>query len=88
MIPMLVFMFVIMYFMMIRPQKKRQQEQDRLKASLKAGDKIITIGGVHGVIESVKKDTIRIVSAEKTLLEFSLDSVMKRVSESDEQSKK
>ncbi len=88
MVLMMIIMFGAMYFIVIRPQRKRQLEQDKLKASLKADDKIITIGGIHGTIESVKKDTVRIISADKSVIDISLESVMKRVSETDENSKK
>lgn len=42
--------FGIMYFLMIRPQQKQKKERDRLLSSLEKGDKIVTIGGIHGKI--------------------------------------
>ena len=76
---MLVGMFALMYFLIFRPQRKQREEQEKLKSSLKAGDKIVTIGGIHGIIERVNKDTIHILTADKTLIEFSTDSVNRRV---------
>ena len=59
-------MFVIMYFFMIRPQQKKQKEQQSYVDSLKAGDKVVTIGGAHGTIVSVREKTVVIeVDASK-----------------------
>lgn len=49
--------FVVFYFFMIRPQVKKQKEQKNFRESLKKGDKIVTIGGIHGKIEQVNDDT-------------------------------
>jgi preprotein translocase subunit YajC len=50
-------MFVIMYFFMIRPQQKKQKEQQSYVDALKAGDKVVTIGGAHGTIVSVRENS-------------------------------
>ena len=57
---MLILMFVIMYFLIIRPQSKQRKEQAQRVASLEKGDKIITIGGLHGVVHQVGKSTVTI----------------------------
>ncbi len=49
--------FVVFYFFMIRPQVKKQKEQKQFREALKKGDKIVTIGGIHGKIEQVNDDT-------------------------------
>lgn len=54
----MVLMFGMFYFLIIRPQRKRQQEHQALLSSLSVGDRVITIGGIHGVIESMKEDSI------------------------------
>ena len=51
-------MFVIMYFFMIRPQQKKAKDQQSYVDSLKAGDKVITIGGLHGTVSSVRDKTV------------------------------
>ena len=51
-------MFVIMYFFMIRPQQKKQKDQQAYVDSLKAGDKVVTIGGLHGTVTSVREKTV------------------------------
>ena len=57
-----IFMFVIiiaiMYFLMIRPQQKKQKEIVKFRESLKKGDKIVTIGGIYGVVAEVKEQYI------------------------------
>ena len=55
---MLVLMFVVMYFIIIRPQKKRDKLMKEMLAGLMVGDKIVTIGGIHGKIVSLKDDTL------------------------------
>ncbi len=51
-------MFVIMYFFMIRPQQKKAKDQQAYVDALKAGDKVITIGGLHGTVSSVRDKTV------------------------------
>jgi preprotein translocase subunit YajC len=51
-------MFVIMYFFMIRPQQKKQKEQAAYVDALKTGDKVVTIGGLHGTIVTVRDKTV------------------------------
>ena len=60
MIIMLVVMFGIMYFMMIRPQKKKEKAVKNMLDALKRGDRICTIGGLYGTIVAVKDDTVTI----------------------------
>ncbi len=50
---MLIAMFVIMYFFMIRPQQKKQKEIQKAREALKAGDKVITAGGIYGKIKEI-----------------------------------
>ena len=57
MIFMLVGMFALMYFMMIRPQKKKQKEEQEMRNAVEVGDEITTIGGIIGKIVSIKEET-------------------------------
>lgn len=52
---MLVVMLAIMYFMMIRPENKRKKEAEQMRAAVKKGDKVVTIGGITGVVVDVKE---------------------------------
>ena len=50
---MIVLVFVIMYFLMIRPQQKRQKDIEKQRAALKTGDKVLTSGGIHGKLKEI-----------------------------------
>jgi|TARA_B110001452_G_scaffold20279_1_gene16325 preprotein translocase subunit YajC len=54
----LVAIFVIFYFFMIRPQNKKRKELQNMRESLKKGDSVVTIGGIHGKVLEVKETTI------------------------------
>ncbi len=60
----------IFYFMLWRPQKKEQQRRQNLLESLKKGDKIITIGGIHGTIIDISEKTVTVAIAENTEVTF------------------
>ena len=66
----LILVFVIMYFMMIRPQKKRQMEQQRLVSVLKTGDRVVTNAGIHGLISNVKESTVIVKVADNVKIEM------------------
>lgn len=55
---MMVVLFAVMYFMMIRPQKKKEKLVQEMLNALVVGDKLITIGGIHGKIVSIKDDEL------------------------------
>ena len=55
---MLVLMFAIFYFMLIRPENKRKKEAEEMRSSVKNGDKIVTIGGIVGTVVNVKENCI------------------------------
>ena len=59
---MLVLIMVIIYFFMIRPQTKRQKELKKFRENLKVGDKVVTIGGIHGKILEIAETTVLINS--------------------------
>ena len=61
---MLVLMFAIMYFLMIRPENKRKKKAQEMRESLKKGDVITTIGGIVGKVVMVNKDTIVIETSD------------------------
>ena len=55
---MLALVFAVMWFFMIRPQRKQQKELDNFRKSLKKGDKVVTIGGIFGTVVEIKEDSI------------------------------
>jgi preprotein translocase subunit YajC len=65
-----IFLFIIMYFIMIRPQMRRQKEQQRLVGSLKTGDRVVTSAGIHGLIANVKETTIIVKVADNVKIEM------------------
>jgi preprotein translocase subunit YajC len=71
----LIFIFVIMYFIMIRPQTKRQAEQKKLISSLKTGDRVVTNAGIHGLISNVKETTIIVKVADNVKIEMEKSAV-------------
>ena len=62
MIVYLVIIFAVMYFILIRPQRKKQKEEKKMRENLQVGDEIVTIGGIHGRVVSLKEDTMVIES--------------------------
>lgn len=66
----LIFIFVIFYFLLIRPQQKRQKEHEKLVAALKTGDDVITSAGIHGTIANVKDKTVIVKIADNVKIEF------------------
>jgi len=58
MIIFLVLIFGLMYLVLIRPQRKRQKEHEQLLEELKRGDRVVTAGGIYGVIESISDDSM------------------------------
>ena len=56
MLPMLLIMFGIFYFVLIRPENKRKKEAENMRSNVKVGDKVTTIGGIIGTVVSVKED--------------------------------
>ena len=69
MIP-LILIVIIMYFFMIRPQNKKQKETEKMISALKKGDKVVTIGGIHGTVAATKEQTIVVKVDENTKIEF------------------
>lgn len=70
-----IFIFVIMYFVMIRPQMRRQKDQQRLVGSIKTGDKIITSSGIHGLVANVKDTTVIVKVADNVKIEMEKSAV-------------
>jgi preprotein translocase subunit YajC len=65
-----VFIFVIMYYVMLRPQMRRQKEQAKLVSALKTGDKVVTASGIHGMISNVKDTTVIVKVADNVKIEM------------------
>ena len=67
----IVLVLVLMYFLMIRPQQKKQKEEQKMRNNLRVGDELTTIGGIKGRVVSIKDDTITLESGnDRTKLQF------------------
>jgi len=72
---MMIAIFAIMYFFMIRPQNKKQKEIANFRKTLEVGQKIITAGGIHGKIKEVKEDSVILEIAENVKIKIDKNSV-------------
>ena len=70
-------MIAIFYFMLIRPQQRKQKDQENMLSKVKAGDKITTIGGIKGTVNRVDKTTIILEVFDKSKIEFAINSIAK-----------
>jgi preprotein translocase subunit YajC len=65
-----VLMFAVFYFLLIRPQQKRQKERNNMLNALQKGDKVVTIGGLHGTIDVITEEKITLKVAENVKMVF------------------
>ena len=70
-----VLIILIFYFLIIRPQKKKDKETKAMLAAMKKGDKVVTIGGIHGTVVSVKDQTVIIKVDDSARIEFSKNAI-------------
>jgi len=63
-------LFVMFYFLLIRPQQRQRKEQQARINALQAGDRVITTAGIHGLVHHVKERTVTVKVAEGVMLEF------------------
>jgi preprotein translocase subunit YajC len=71
----MILIFGVFYLLLIRPQQKKQKQLQETISQLKAGDKVVTTGGIVGVITAVRETSFLIRSAEKTILEIARSAV-------------
>ena len=74
-----VLIILIFYFLIIRPQKKRDKETKAMLAAMKKGDKVVTIGGIHGTIITVKDQTVVVKVDDSARIEFSKSAISRVV---------
>ncbi len=74
----LVLIFGVIYFLMIRPQRKRQKEHEQLVEELQRGDRVVTAGGIHGVVESLSEDSVVIKIESGATMRVSRGSVVSK----------
>jgi preprotein translocase subunit YajC len=71
----LIIVMAIFYFILIRPQLKRQKQHTSMLSSLQKGDKVVTSGGIHGVIVGLKEDVVVLKVSENTKIEVNKGSI-------------
>lgn len=71
----LILMFAVLYFLLIRPQQKRQKTRVAMLNALKRNDKVVTIGGIHGTIVEITDDTVVLRVNDATKLTFERSAV-------------
>ena len=67
--------FAIFYFMIIRPQNKKQKAMQKMIDAVKKGDRVVTIGGIHGTVQSVKEKTVVVKVDDAARIEFSKSAI-------------
>lgn len=78
---MLALIFVVMWFFMIRPQRKQQKELQSFRDSLKKGDKVVTIGGIYGTVDEIKEGTVLIIVDRDVKIRVSKNALVKDFTE-------
>lgn len=66
----LIIIAVLFYFLLIRPQQKKQKEHQALVAGVKTGDKVVTNSGIHGIVSNVKETTLMLKVADNVKIEM------------------
>lgn len=84
----LVVIMILFYFMMIKPQKRKEQELKQMVYNLKENDRVVTIGGIYGVVTNVQRDadrvTIRIDEANGTKIKVNMSAIARVLTAEDE----
>jgi preprotein translocase subunit YajC len=78
---MIILMFVVMWFFMIRPQRKQQKELEAFRSGLKKGDKVVTAGGIYGTIADIQENSVLIKVDGETKLRVSKNAIQKDYSD-------
>ena len=76
----LVIVLGVFYFIVILPAKKQQEEHKKMVSSLRPGDKVVTIGGIHGMVASVKDDVITIRIGGDTKIDVDRTAIARKIS--------
>ncbi|MBA2173477.1 preprotein translocase subunit YajC [Halobacillus locisalis] len=77
----IILMFVIFYFLLIRPQQKKQKKVQEMQADLQKGDRIITIGGLHGTIHAIDEGTLVISVQDGSQMKFDRSSIREKLNQ-------
>ena len=78
---MILLMFVVMWLFMIRPQQKKQKEMEKFRKELGKGDKVVTIGGIYGVVKEIRDTTVDIEISQGVSIRVDKSSLVKDFSD-------
>lgn len=78
---MLILIFVVMWFFMIRPQRKQQKELQQFRDALKRGDKVVTVGGIYGTVDEIKENNVLIIVDKDVKIRVSKNALQKDYTE-------
>jgi preprotein translocase subunit YajC len=78
---MMILLFVIMWAFMIRPQRKQQKELEKFRSELKRGDKVVTAGGIYGVVDEIKDRSVLIKVDGEVKLRVDKNSIVRDFTE-------
>ncbi|HEX5540122.1 MAG TPA: preprotein translocase subunit YajC [Micromonospora sp.] len=78
---MIVLLFGVMYFMMIRPQQRRRREAEQMQAALGPGDQVVTIGGLYGTVASVDDESVTLEVAPGVVTRYVRAAIARTVTE-------
>ncbi|MEM1443809.1 MAG: preprotein translocase subunit YajC [Verrucomicrobiota bacterium] len=70
MFPFILIMFALMYFILIRPQRQQQKKQDEMRKNIRVGDKVVSIGGIHGLVSGMTDKTVSVKIADGLSVKF------------------
>jgi preprotein translocase subunit YajC len=65
----------LMYFMMIRPQRKQQKAKNEMMSNLKKGDRVVTVGGAYGIVRALKEDRVTLEVASEVYVQFTRNAI-------------
>lgn len=77
----IILIFVVFWLFFIRPQNKKAKEQQKFRENLQKGDKIVTIGGIHGKVDEVKEHTVVVSVDHNTKIEFEKSAIIPNASQ-------
>ncbi len=87
-LPMMIIMFVIIYFLMIRPEQKKQKNRQKMISAISKGDRVVTIGGILGTVGNVKENTVVVKTGEGTIVEVRRGAISEVLTETNDKEKK
>ena len=79
----IILMFIAMWFILIRPAKKRQQATTAMQTGLKRGDRVVTVGGLHGVVDAIEDAVVFIKADDNTRLKFERQAIGRVIEDKD-----